>query len=525
MTKLLQERLYGLSVAVLLLLAALTSSVYFWRCDLTGTGQFTISGTTRSILSELTDTMYLTYYRSERLKPYLPAVGEIEDLLLEYQAQSNGKVRVQVLDPQSAGQLQDMERLGIQGNPLQVIEENQQSVAVVYTGLLLQYLDRQAVVPLLEKSETLEFEVTSRILQLATNKTPTIAFLSGEKERSLQQGFTLLSRVLNEGARVISVELGQEWSPDWDVVVVLGQKDLTDADVFQLDQHLARGGRAFIGVEGLALNLNSFDPAQVVTDASVFPLASRMSSWGLSVKPLMVADVFAKVIQTQAPQGFTFKRYPLWFDIHPQAVNTQHPITNRFGNLALLWASPLEWTPRPGLEATRLFHSSDRAWGMASAWTIDPDQALLRYQMESAGNTRAYDLAWAVEGLFPGAFEAPPAGFSALPADQRQASRMVVVGDSDFASDFVRNVNALTNFDFLTAALAWLGQDDRLVEIKTRPLRDRSLTALSDPAARSAAALNLVLINLVGVPVLLALLAAWFLLRRRKQVQAGAKEA
>jgi ABC-2 type transport system permease protein len=93
------------------------------RVDATAQGEFSLSPTTRNLLSNLQEPLTLRAYISEKTHPLLaPLIPQIRDLFQEYALASNGKVKADVVDPASdqAIEQEATQTYGIQPTPLQV---------------------------------------------------------------------------------------------------------------------------------------------------------------------------------------------------------------------------------------------------------------------------------------------------------------------------------------------------------------------------------------------------------------------
>ena len=137
--------------------------------DLTEDKRHTLTDGTKTILSELDTPVIIRYYatrKSEamprRIKAYM---RKVDDLLKRYSSLSNGKVRIEHLDPQPDTDAEDSANLdGISGQ--RANEEN------LYFGLAISCLDQQATIPFLDPgNETmLEYHLSSSIANVSTFK-------------------------------------------------------------------------------------------------------------------------------------------------------------------------------------------------------------------------------------------------------------------------------------------------------------------------------------------------------------------
>ncbi len=115
------------------------------RVDVTAQGEFSLSPTTRNLLSNLQEPLTLRAYISEKTHPLLaPLIPQIRDLLQEYAIASNGKVKADVVDPASdpAIEQEAAQTYGIQPTPLQVSGRFEASVINAYFDIVAKYGDQ-----------------------------------------------------------------------------------------------------------------------------------------------------------------------------------------------------------------------------------------------------------------------------------------------------------------------------------------------------------------------------------------------
>jgi ABC-2 type transport system permease protein len=115
------------------------------RVDATAQGEFSLSPTTRTLLSNLQEPLTLRAFISEKTHPLLaPLIPQIRDMFQEYAIAGNGKVKADVVDPASdpAIEAQATQTYGIQPTPLQVSGRFEASVINAYFDIVAQYGDQ-----------------------------------------------------------------------------------------------------------------------------------------------------------------------------------------------------------------------------------------------------------------------------------------------------------------------------------------------------------------------------------------------
>jgi len=503
-----QKRERTLLVLVLAVFAVvvINLSLFSVRFDLTSRGAYSISSASKALLAEAKDQVTVTYFLSKKLSTYYPFTEGITDFLEEYAAASNGKLKVRVVDPKDSGQLGDMARLGLQSIPIEVVEQSQQTQAVVYSGVVIQYLNRQEVLPAVSQIETLEYDLTTKISKLVTQKQKSVAFLSTDPARDLQNYYGILSQTLTKTAVFRQVQPGEAIG-DATVLIVAGSKGFTPGFLKPVDDYLMKGGKVLFAVDGVFVDIAAAQAP--VVPAGDNELLRALETWGVRVEQGIVHDAYNNVVQFQGSQGLTLRRYPQWPAILAKNTSPTNPVTSRFLGLSLMWPSPLTDLKKPGITVEPLAWTSEKSWLVKDNLSIDVEQAARSAQMPGV-KFEKHDEVLALSGAFPSAF--PNGGTS-------PATRIMVVGSSNFLTNLMQVTGKDDNALFAENAVDWLAQDEGLLAIKTRAYREKSLTLLQDDQVRQAAGFALSFVNLFLVPVAVLIWVVVRLLRRRAREQ------
>jgi ABC-type uncharacterized transport system involved in gliding motility auxiliary subunit len=501
-----RERTLLLLVLAVFAAAVVNLSLFSFRLDLTSAGAYSISPATKEILSQAKDGVTVTYYLSKKLTTYYPFTQGIADFLEEYAAATNGRLKVRVIDPQESGQLSEMPRLGLQSIPIDIVEQSQQTQAVVYSGIVVQYLDRQEILPAVSQIETLEYDLTTKINKLVTQKQKSVAFLTTDPTHDLQNYYSILSQTLAKTTTFRQVQPGEAIG-DASVLIVAGSKGFTPVSLKPVDDYLMKGGKVLFAVDGVFVDIAAAQAP--VVPAGDNALLKALEGWGVKVGQAMIHDAYNNVVQFQGSQGVTLRHYPQWPTILAKDSSVTNPVTSRFPGLSLMWPSPLTDLKKPGITVEPLAWTSDKSWVVTDNLSIDVDQAIRSAQMPGV-KFEKHDAVLALSGAFPSAF--PNGGTS-------PSTRIVVVGSSNFLTNLMQITGKDDNAVFVSNVVDWLGQDEALLKIKTRAYREKSLTLLQDNNVREAAAFALSFVNLFVVPVLVLVWAVVRMLRRRSREQ------
>jgi len=534
-----QARIIALLSAAILLLLFLLSGRLWVRLDLTKNKAYTISEVSKNLYREIADQVTITYFVSERLSKAHPIPGEIGDLLREYAAHSRGKIRFIQRDPAKAEVESGVEGIGIIPQQIQLVEKNEITVATVYSGILIEYLDRESVIPIVFSLDTLEYDVSSRIRALVRDVEREIGLIVGDANKQWNSEYRLLyGGLVLSGFRVRLINPGEEIPPTLPALFVLGGAgDLDVYSQYLIDRYIVGGGNVFFALDGVFIDLNTIE-ARPIQDKG---LLAMLAKYGVVLKPALVLDRTSLTMRFQTQSGnatiIQTVRYPQWLDVREGEGNPDQPLTARFDGLDLYWASPLVLYPPPGVDGEILFTSSAQAW-LQDQW-IMVNPMYLQYFEEEAEETRgAKILGVSLSGIFPSAFEGGPRPLREGevydevffngeafydPPVLKKPARIIVVGDADFAGSLMQsNRGEERNLSFLIKVADWLCNDEDMVAIRGRKGLVGRLDRITDEEKRGMVMTLSRTINTIIIPLGIVAAGLFFVLRRRAKTAKAA---
>jgi gliding-associated putative ABC transporter substrate-binding component GldG len=507
-------------------LAFLVSQRVWFRLDLTKNKAYTISDVSRNLYTELPDQVRITYFISDKLSSVYSIAGEITDLLREYAAYSHGRIQVSLKDPVKANMVDAVESLGIQGQQIETVEQDQASVATVYTGILIEYLDKAEVLPVVFSLGTLEYDLTSRIRAMIRGTEREAGVLVGDSQKQWAQDYGYLNQaMISAGYKVRLIGPADEIPVNLPTLLVLGGvEEIDEWDLYRIDHYIQNGGKVFFAVETVAVDMQYGAETRPMEDRG---LIAMLSSYGAAIKSAIVLDRASLTVpfQTMAPNGQTqirFVRYPFFISVLQQYSNSAHPATSGFGGIDLFWANPIELVPVDGVEETTLFSSTPEAWLQTNNFSVHPDQPY-SFNLEEEATKGPRILGAALTGKFPSWFrekqkpvrEGSEEELPDMPGEASDA-RIVVIGDTDLGSAYIQYTRSQKNLDFFIQVLDWLGNDDDIIGIRGREASSGRLDKITDPEKRLAAMVFARILNTVLIPAAVIVLGLLIALRRRR---------
>ena len=347
-----------------------------------------------------------------------------------------------------------------------------------------------------------ERQLTNALARIVSDRTLTVYFVQGHEEYPIEppeSGLQQAISSLEEKSYVVNpldLTEAQSVPEDASVVVVAGPaQDFFAAEVDALTDYLAAGG-------GVLLML---DPR---ADAG---LNSLLDDWGILLDDRLVLDLSgAGQFAELGPAALIVTDYG------------EHPITQEFGNRRSFFpiARPIETRDLPGINSTPLFLSNaqSRAESISDEGNLafDPEAlpdgpyvlgtALNRPVETESSDTNTEDSD--TEATDTNAETDPDSTEAEDPALQAEEARLVIIGNSAFATDgtFEQQLNG----DVFLNAISWLGrEDDATLSIRPKTVTNRRIVMSAQQA------FGLGLFALLILPLTGLALAIVMALRRR----------
>ncbi|HLV17295.1 MAG TPA: Gldg family protein [Pseudomonas sp.] len=411
------------------------------RLDLTEQKLYTLSPGTRQILASLEEPLTLRLFYSDQATGELPALRNqarrVEELLRTYVRAADGKLSLQVIDPQPFSEEEDQAaEAGLQAVPLNT------TGAQVYFGLVASNArgDRR-VIPFfpMDREEFREYEISRLIHGLVQPELPVVGVLSA---LPLNGGFDMLARQptapymlmeeIRQLFRIESLQSDLDEIPEHvSVLMLVHPKQLTEQTLYAIDQFVLRGGKLLVFIDpyseadtGDGFPLDSIDRA-----SGLEPL---LAAWGVRMVPDKVLADAGYGMTVSMGQGRPV-RHPAWVSLPAEALDQQDVVTADLEVVNLASAGLLEPLEQATTRFTPLLHSSPLNMPMDAQrlGVLNNPEDLLR-ELRPDGQRKV--LAARIEGPARSAY---PEGIEGRKDGLSEAERIdvILVADTDLLSD------------------------------------------------------------------------------------------
>jgi ABC-type uncharacterized transport system involved in gliding motility auxiliary subunit len=430
------------------------------RADLTAQRLYTLSDGTLQILQNLRDPITLRLFYSRRLGTAIPVYGayadRVREMLAEYVAASNGRIRLEVFDPEPFSETEDRAvAFGLQGVPVD------QSGEQIYFGLAgSNLLDDERTIPFFqpERERFLEYDLTRIVFELSNPRRPIVGLLSPLPISGDPRMMMMMRQRGAQGGQpwIISSQLRQFFTlrdvptdallidPDIQVLILAHPQGLNDATLYAVDQFVMRGGRLMVLVDPHSEAQAGAPSPTGQPPASTSSNPARLfEAWGIAFDPdQVVLDLQGAIRVRASPQDrVQAVDYVAWFN-NRNGLSRADVATADLQQVTFASAGFVARRDGAAVEFTPIIESSDQSMAApAERVRNDPNPSRILAEFRADGQRRV--LAARVRGTLRSAFTeapAPPEGVNRpanFPAHIAQVERanLVVIADTDILED------------------------------------------------------------------------------------------
>ena len=150
------------------------------------------------------------------------------------------------MDPSSDENMQlTAQQSGIQPVQLQVIENDKVEVKRVYMGLSILYQDNKEIIPVIQNTYGLEYNITTKIKKLVDTEKQTIAIASSSLQPPQNESVTPIFR---ERYALKTIKLEETIDSSISTLIINGLEDSLNSSEYQnLKNYIDNGGNLLIG--------------------------------------------------------------------------------------------------------------------------------------------------------------------------------------------------------------------------------------------------------------------------------------
>jgi len=511
-----------MAIGVVVLLSLL-SGMKFFRLDLTSEKRYTLSKSSRQLMRELEDVVFIRIYLDGELpSEFVNFRKSIRELMDEFRAYSGEKLQYEffnlydesdeALRNRMIGELYDR---GLNVTNIQVRDgEGGTSAKIIFPGAMISYEGYEMPVNLLKNNpslshemnlnnsiQTLEYEFSRAIHSLTLDEVPRVAFIEGHGELDSLQTHSLMNELKNffqvdRGHINGNVEALLNYQA---LIIARPERMFNEADKFAIDQYIMRGGKVLFFLDPVHPFADSLSGGTTVALANPVGLEDLLFKYGIRINYNLVADMQCNMVPVNTASSGEQARFTMmpWV-YHPLLAGPQsHPVTRNLNYVKSEFASSLDTVGErsPEMNRTVLLATSPASrkrdvpiYISVEEVTVPPDPALY--------SSSGLPVGVLMEGSFESFYKNYPVPDGVIPADCEVISNspntaLFVVTDGDIMANEVQfeqgafraqplgydryTRQTFGNREFIMNVINYMTDESGIMELRSREFKLRLL--------------------------------------------------
>jgi len=508
-----------LVVLSIIILINFIGSFLFQRFDLTTEKRYTLSESTRKLLKNLDDVVYIKVYLQGDFNPNFTRLkNETKELLDEFRAYSNHNLEYELINPLDNTSKEETDKIekqlydkGIM--PEQIVDRSSQKVSETYIwpGAIISYKGKESVWQIYKRQlgfeteqsinnsiQEMEYGLTNAIRKTTLLKKPEILFVEGHDELDTIRGADFM-RSVAEYYNVSRVNINHKiYALKGADAIVIAQPDsmFDEKDKFIIDQFIMHGGKALWLIDPVYVNRDTLTTrGYSLGFKNDLNLDDILFKYGVRLNPVLVQDLQS----AQVPVNVGFKQgqpdfKPFFWHYYPLLLpSSNHPIVKNLDLIRTEYIGTLDTVFARGIKKTILLQTSKYTKAQTTPVRILAAQVKLKPQ-ESQYKNSFQNVACLLEGEFESNYKNRITTRILTDSlfdfkSKSKPTKMIVVADGDIAkNEYQRNTGMVyplgydiysgqqfANKTFLLNCMNYLLDDEGLLQLRSREVKLRLL--------------------------------------------------
>lgn len=507
-------------VIAILVLLNFVCSFLFKRFDLTSEKRYTLSESTKKLLKDLDDVVFIKVYLQGDFNPSFTRLkNETKELLDEFRAYSDNNVEYEFINPLENPDKTEVDKIQKQLYdkgivPEQIVDRGEQktSETLIWPGAVISYKGKESVWQIFKRQvgfapeqsinnsvQELEYGLANGIRKNTLVKKPEVLFLEGHSELDTIRGADFM-RSLMEYYNVARVKINNKLYALKDAdAIVIAQPDsaFDEKDKFIIDQFIMHGGKALWLIDPVNANRDTLNQkAYTLGFKNELNLDDILFKYGVRLNPVLVQDLQCSSV----PINVGFKQGQPDFQLFPWQYfplllpSSTHPIVKNLDLIKTEFLSTLDTVNSSnGVKKTILLQTSKYTKTQPTPTRIALGTIKFKPKEEQYKNS-FQNVACLLEGTFTSLYSNRiPIRFQTDSTfdfkDHSKPTKMIIVADGDIAKNeyqattkmvypvgydiFMRQQFA--NKTFLLNCMNYLLDDEGLLNLRSREVKLRLL--------------------------------------------------
>lgn len=492
-------------LAIIIIAFNLVNQNFYKRFDLTSDKRFTLSNTTKNVLSFINKPVYITVYLEGDFPNEFKRLQVETRQFLEELSAENSNIKIHFENPDN--QREELIKKGMMPSQLTIQEEGKLSEAIIFPWAEINFEEKTTLVSLLpnaiavsqeqqlEKAiENLGYSFSNAIHIISKKKNKTIAIIVGNGELQDIFQYSYLSEVAKkyklakftlDSVATNAAQTLQDLTTFDLAIIAKPTEQFTENEKFVLDQFITNGGKTLWMIDNVQADQDSlYNGGKMLAYPRDLNLTDLLFSYGIRINTSLIKDLYSAKIPLATgnignqPQFQNFD----WF-FHPLVNgNPNHAITKNVIPVRLQFANQID-TLKNNIKKTVLLQSSILTKKVGTPTIIDL-QSIAEEPQEEDYKDGNQLFAVLLEGSFKSGYKNRIKPFEMLLFKRNSIdNKMIVIADGDIGKnqvlkgkpfDLARDKwtnQEFGNKDFLLNSIDYLLDDVGLMQLRNKTIK------------------------------------------------------
>ena len=357
---------------------------FFFRLDLTEEKRYSMNEATEYLLENLEDQIYVEVYLEGDFPAGFKRLQKaVRETLEEFKIYGGDNIQYTFTDPndfptnKARNQFhQTLAEKGIQASNLVDVEDGKRTEKIMFPWAIVRYGLKEEPVLLLTGNqqnsspqeqlnasiENLEYALANSIRKISLNDNrKKIALIHGHGELDALETRDL-EVSLSEYYDVARVDLPKVVNLDQFDLIIVAKPDSTviNHDLFKIDQHIVKGGKAIFLIDPMKINLDSIGEEGTYSFPQELGMQDMFFKYGIRFNNDLIQDFYSALLpMVTGYLGDKPQTQLMPWRFYPVINNfSDHPISKSLGPVVTKFVSTIDTVKAGGIEKTPLLFTS-----------------------------------------------------------------------------------------------------------------------------------------------------------------------
>jgi ABC-2 type transport system permease protein len=560
-----RQNLIELIILLMIIVVANVMGTYwFTRWDMTDEHRYTLNETTKDILSNLDDVVFVKIYLDGEMPAGFQRLRKaLHDMLDEFRIYGGDNVQYKFVNLNSYDEKRRKDiynQLYKQGlDPITVYEKSSAGVKsekILFPGAIMSFKNKDFPINFLEQAlnktpdenlnasvQDLEYKLINALYKLRLEKKKSIAVIQGHRELEVDYLRDILESLSNDyKITLLTINHQLKALKDYEAIIIPAPRSKIDKfDKFIIDQYIMKGGKVLWLVDGTNADLDSLADKNMFLAMDMvghINLSRMLFQYGVRINPDLIQDLQCSAIPINTSIAGTDPKFDLFPWVYEPLMipSNKSVITKNINLVQGNFTSSIDTVGDDGLVKKTILLTTSKYTRLLNV----PVQVSISAALNKRPDANMFLLSYVptavlLEGSFKSlyAHRIPPEIEQnkeiAFQEKSVRPTKMIVVADGDVIKNQIHHVKGQVvpyplgydkytgqsygNKDFILNAVNYLMDDVGLLSVRAKDIKLRLLDKTIVAKNRSL----IQWINLLSPIILLLLLGIFYMFITRKK--------